>query len=106
MHPTPHQQPPTSPAPSQPEKEKDGDTEARQLTAIFRPDDAGEWKEKLRLSHEASEQARLARESQAEEDEEGKDDDGEVDDDEHSVGGEGEGAKVWKAKRSLRKLVV
>ena len=35
------------------DKDKDGsEVEPRQLTAIFRPDDAGEWKERLRLSHE------------------------------------------------------
>ncbi|KAG5645051.1 hypothetical protein DXG03_007230 [Asterophora parasitica] len=95
-------QPYASSAPSQSEKDKDTETEGRQLTAIFRPDDAGEWKEKLRLSHEASEQARLARESQAEDDDDVKEDEGEMDDDESSVGGEGEGAKVWKAKRTLR----
>ena len=40
------------------DKDKDGsEVEPRQLTAIFRPDDAGERKERLRLSHE--EQARL-----------------------------------------------
>jgi len=80
------------------------DEEPRQLTAIFRPDDAGEWKEKLRLSHEA-EQARLARESQQawdRQEEEGKDEDGEVDDDESSVVSDGEGNKVWRPKRTLR----
>ncbi|KAJ7871503.1 WD40-repeat-containing domain protein [Mycena olivaceomarginata] len=80
------------------------DEEPRQLTAIFRPDDAGEWKEKLRLSHEA-EQARLARESQQawdRQEEEGKEEDGEVDDDESSVVSDGEGNKVWRPKRTLR----
>ncbi len=82
---------------------------------IFRPDDAGEWKEKLRLSHEASEQARLARESQGsagsswegrrEFDDELKEDEGDVDDDESTVVSEGDGGKVWKARRTLRKLV-
>ncbi|KAF5386585.1 hypothetical protein D9615_001703 [Tricholomella constricta] len=91
-----------SPAPSQTEKDKDREMEGRQLTAIFRPDDAGEWKEKLRLSHEASEQARLVRESQPEEEEDVKEDEGEMEDDDSSVGGGGEGAKVWKAKRTLR----
>jgi striatin 1/3/4 len=83
------------------------DEEPRQLTAIFRPDDAGEWKEKLRLSHEA-EQARLARESQQawdRQEEEGKEEDGEVDDDESSVVSDGEGNKVWRPKRTLRKCV-
>jgi striatin 1/3/4 len=31
--------------------------EPAQLTAIFRPDDAGEWKEKLRLANEAHERS-------------------------------------------------
>ncbi|GLB35160.1 putative WD domain, G-beta repeat [Lyophyllum shimeji] len=93
-------QPPSVPA--QPEKDRDGETESRQVTAIFRPDDAGEWKEKLRLSHEASEQARLAREGQTEEEEDVKEDESEVEDDESNVSGEGEGTKVWKAKRTLR----
>jgi striatin 1/3/4 len=91
------------------ERDRDGDSEPRQLTAIFRPDDAGEWKEKLRLSHEA-EQARLARENQQgwdrrSDEDEGKDEDGEVDDDESSVVSDGEGNKVWRPKRTLRKCV-
>ncbi|KAJ7074341.1 striatin-related protein [Mycena amicta] len=90
--------------------ERDGDSEPRQLTAIFRPDDAGEWKEKLRLSHEASEQARFARENQhgwdrRSDDDDGKDEDGEVDDDETNVVSDGEGNKVWRSKRTLRKCV-
>ncbi|KAG6874318.1 hypothetical protein C0995_001543 [Termitomyces sp. Mi166 len=87
---------------SQGEKEKDVEVEGRQLTAIFRPDDAGEWKEKLRLSHEAAEQARLAQDSQPEYEEDVKEDENEVEDDESSVVGEGEDTKVWKAKRTLR----
>ncbi|KAJ7632250.1 WD40-repeat-containing domain protein [Roridomyces roridus] len=88
------------------ERDREVDSEPRQLTAIFRPDDAGEWKEKLRLSHEA-EQARFARENQQgwdrrPEDDEGKEDEGEVDDDESSVVSDGEGNKVWKPKRTLR----
>ncbi|KAJ7285996.1 WD40-repeat-containing domain protein [Mycena rebaudengoi] len=88
------------------DRDRDGDSEPRQLTAIFRPDDAGEWKEKLRLSHEA-EQARFARENQQAwdrrpEEDDGKDEDGEVDDDESSVVSDGEGNKVWRPKRTLR----
>ena len=49
-------------APAQPQPDANKVTEATgqpgSLTAIFRPDDEGEWKEKLRLAHEASEQAR------------------------------------------------
>jgi striatin 1/3/4 len=99
---------------SQGDKEKEAESEGRQ-TAIFRPDDAGEWREKLRLSHEASEQARLIRESQSganswerhrDDDEDVKEDEGDVEDDDTGVSGDGQGAKVWKAKRTLRKLVV
>lgn len=84
------------------DKDKDGD-EPRQLTAIFRPDDAGEWKERLRLSHEA-EQARQAGAASWDrrDDDDGKDDEGEVEDEDSGVVGEGEGTKVWKAKRTLR----
>jgi striatin 1/3/4 len=87
------------------DKDKDGD-EPRQLTAIFRPDEAGEWKERLRLSHEA-EQARQggAASWDRRDDDDGKDDEGEVEDEESGVIGEGEGTKVWKAKRTLRKSV-
>ena len=99
---------------SAPTEEGKEDTEARQVTMIFRPDDAGEWKEKLRLSHEASEQARLAREGQGsngawnqrrEYEDDVKDEETEVDDDESTVVAEGEDSKVWKPKRTLRKLV-
>ena len=100
----------------QSDKEKESESEGRQLTAIFRPDDAGEWREKLRLSHEASEQARLAKDNlgsssdvnswdRYRDDDDPKEEDGEVDDDDSSVVGGGEGNKVWKAKRTLRKLV-
>jgi striatin 1/3/4 len=111
---------PTHASPSnniQDDKYRDYQSENRQ-TAIFRPDDAGEWKEKLRLAHEVSEKARLAREFQTgassdpgiwdrhgEEEDEVKEDDGEVDDEETTLGGDGEGTKLWKAKRTLRKLV-
>jgi striatin 1/3/4 len=123
------QQQPLSQLPSQPltqasssnniqdDKDRDYQSENRQ-TAIFRPDDAGEWKEKLRLAHEASEKARLAREFQTgtssdpgvwdkhgEEEEDVKEDEGEVEDEEATLAGGGEGTKLWKAKRTLRKLV-
>ncbi len=79
-------------------------------------DDAADWKERFRLSQEGSEQARHqlnnsisgagAWERRArEDDEDGKDEDAEIDDDDASVMGEGEGTKVWKAKRTLRKSV-
>lgn len=107
----------SSSIPPQGDKEKE-DSEGRQLTAIFRPDDAGDWKEKLRLSHEASEQARFAREGQGgsadganawdrqrEDEEEVKDEDTEVEDDDSTVVSDGEETKIWKAKRTFRKLV-
>ena len=100
------------------DKEREAESDGRQLTAIFRPDDAGEWREKLKLSHEASEQARSTREGQLgslggvnswdrnrDDDDDVKEEDSEVEDDDASVVGEGEGTKVWKAKRTLRKLV-
>jgi striatin 1/3/4 len=118
LHPQQHQQQPqqsssqlgqqqnAGQSPSHLEKEKDGESEPRQLTAIFRPDEAGEWKERLRQSHEASEQARLGslwdRRSRYDDDD-GKDEDGEIEDEDSNVVGEGEGTKVWKAKRTLRK---
>jgi len=120
QHPLPlstSQNPAQSQEPSssaQTEKEKDAEAENRQLTAIFRPDDAGEWKEKLRLSHEAAEKARLAKDfqqtegswdRQREDEDEGKEEDGEVEDEESTLIGDGEGTKHWKAKRTLRKSV-
>lgn len=101
---------------TQTEKEGESENENRQRTAFFR-DEAGEWKEKLRRSHEEAEKAKLARElSQSTatdsgswerpgEDEEPKEEEGDVDDDESTLVGEGEGTKLWKAKRTLRKLV-
>jgi striatin 1/3/4 len=99
------------------DKDKESEVDSRQITAIYRPDDFGEWKEKLRQSHEAAEQARLAKENQTgvhawesvqDDDDELKDADMDIDDEESSVvgEGEGEGTKVWKAKRTLRKLVI
>lgn len=99
-------------------KEKGNETEPTQLTAIFRPDD--EWKEKLRLSHEASEQARLDRAGQhlgqlsgaaswehrgRDDEEEPKEEEADVEEEEANEVGEGDGAKVWKPKRTLRKSV-
>jgi striatin 1/3/4 len=76
-------------------------------TAIFRPDDAGEWKEQLRLSHEASERARLAGQAAAgaaawaRDDEDGKEE--EDAEEEENVGENEEETKVWKTRRTLRK---
>jgi len=98
------------------EADKDKEASSEPQTAIFRPDDTADWKERLRMSHEA-EQARSglsgsstsgtsAWDRQArEDDDEGKDEDGEVEDEETSVLGDGDGTKAWKAKRTLRKSV-
>jgi len=98
------------------------DIEPQQLTAIFRPDDAGEWKERLRLTREAAE--RDGRERMGEPpssmggaaswerggpyDEHGGGKEVDEEDDEESTtnfgeGSETDGAKLWKAKRTLRK---
>ncbi|CAK5264863.1 unnamed protein product [Mycena citricolor] len=96
-------QPPPLPISSN-DRDREVDPEPRQVTAIFRPDDAGEWRERLRQSHEA-EQARLTRDPQGWErrpdEEDAKDEDGEVEDDESGVG-DGESGKVWRPKRTLR----
>ncbi|KAF9475668.1 WD40 repeat-like protein [Pholiota conissans] len=94
---------------AQNEKSGEADNEARQRTAIFRPDEAGEWKEKFRQS---AEKAKLVRElSQStdsrpwdrhSEDDESKEEEGEVDDEESTLIGESEGTKLWRAKRTLR----
>jgi len=73
------------------------------VTMIFRPDDGGEWREKLRSSYE---QVQQWRESEEEEPEEV----GEEEDETESVGvvdeAGGESTKLWKAKRTLRKCVL
>lgn len=73
------------------------------LTMIFRPDDGGEWKEKLRSSYE--QHVQQWRETEEEDPEEV----GEEDDEAESVGvvdeSDGETTKIWKAKRTLRKCV-
>lgn len=107
-------QQPSSGLLSQEEKEKEADSDNRQITAIYRPDDAGEWKERLRQSHEAAEQAHVAKENQTgvhawesrRDDDDMKDPDIDMYDEESSVVGEGEDTKIWKAKRTLRKSVV
>lgn len=103
-------QQPSSGLLSQEEKEKEADLDNRQITAIYRPDDAGEWKERLRQSHEAAEQAHVAKENQTgvhawesrRDDDDMKDPDIDMYDEESSVVGEGEDTKIWKAKRTLR----
>jgi striatin 1/3/4 len=121
-HPPQSQQPPAQLQPQSLERNHDGDIEPQQLTAIFRPDDAGEWKERLRLTHEAAERERLERtgeppsmmggvaswERGGPEDEHGGGKDVDEEDDEESTASFGEGsdvdgAKLWRAKRTLRK---
>ena len=104
------------------ERNHDTDIEPQQLTAIFRPDDAGEWKERLRMSHEAAERERLERTGQppslmggvaswerggaVDELDGGKDVDEEDEEETATSFGEGaeaDGAKLWKPKRTLRK---
>jgi striatin 1/3/4 len=104
------------------DRNHDGDIEPQQLTAIFRPDDAGEWKERLRMSHEAAERERQERSGQApslmggvaswerggpvDDLDNGKDVEDEDEEETTTSFGEGpdtDGTKLWKAKRTLRK---
>ncbi|KAK2467079.1 hypothetical protein APHAL10511_001337 [Amanita phalloides] len=88
------------------DKDRGEESESRQLTAIFRPDE-GEWKEKLR-----SEQARNQRDGQAtgvsawdrrrDDDDDVRDEEPEIEEDESTIAGDGETTKTWKAKRTLR----
>lgn len=84
--------------------EKEGEQE-NSGTAIFRP--GNDWKEKLRQSHEASNNQR-ANQSEAgsdvgwAEDGELKEEETGIEEDE-AVAAEGEGVKTWKPKRTLRK---
>ncbi|OAX43820.1 WD40 repeat-like protein [Rhizopogon vinicolor AM-OR11-026] len=106
QQPPQQQQQPTAP---QPPSEREGpptaDTDTSRLTAIFRPDDQGAWREKLQSSYEQHLKMQRWRD-----DDEGEGEGEEVGEDEdegESVGvgveeGEGEGAKIWKAKRTLR----
>lgn len=111
-----------SPAPlssnliGQSDKERDSEAESRQITAIFGPDDIGEWKEKTRFALDPSEKSRLPREFQTitaadsggwdgRDEDEPKEEESEVEDEEASLVGDGETTKVWKAKRTLRKFV-
>ena len=121
--PQPQQHPPQLQSQSmERERNHDGDIEPQQLTAIFRPDDAGEWKERLRLTHEAAERERLERtgeppssmggaaswERGGSYDEHGGGKDVDEEDEEEPTtsfgeGSESDGAKLWRAKRTLRK---
>ncbi|KAF8321420.1 WD40-repeat-containing domain protein [Cantharellus anzutake] len=72
--------------------------EPNQVTAIFRPDDAGEWRERLRAAHE-SQQAMVAQSASKED---------ELADMESTIesitsdGSSGPTASSWKVKRTLR----
>lgn len=76
-------------------------TEQRTNTAIFRPDNSGEWREQLRRANEAAEQHRNSDVINQDDDEENED--GETDEDDASGSEDDEGKKMWKAKRTLRK---
>ncbi|KAI0320507.1 WD40-repeat-containing domain protein [Amylostereum chailletii] len=100
-----HQFPPSQPSGSQTQQtsqaqdsEKEREPfESQQTTAIFRPDDAGEWKERLRQAHESADGSSWRN---RDDDDDGKEE--ETEDDVSSVLGEGDGTKVWKTKRTLR----
>jgi striatin 1/3/4 len=109
------------------EQVQSSDTESSQLTAIFRPDEAGEWRERLNTMRQASSHSAHVKGTsdtglsderhplgsgaaswdgqlrEEEDDDDGKEEeeDGEVD--EVNVTGEGEGGKVWRARKTLRK---
>ncbi|KZV67957.1 WD40 repeat-like protein [Peniophora sp. CONT] len=112
------QQQPTQPFPSSSQSQQD-EQEKRDLqqqqpfgdglnangevpTAIFRPDNRGEWKERLRAAHEADQARLAAAASYGEEQGQGQEEEPDVEEDNESLMGEGEGEKVWKTKRTLR----
>jgi len=89
------------------DKEKDESIlESQSRTSIYRPDDKGEWREKLGLSY-AGPSGALADSAwdrrPRDDDEDVKEDDTEVEEEESNVLGDGEGTKVWRTKRTLRK---
>ena len=107
------QLPSSQPASVQPGQTSDADRdkeetmfESQSRTSIFRPDDKGEWREKLGLPYSGPTGA-LADSAwdrrPRDDDEDVKEDDPEVEEDVSNVLGEGEGTKVWKTKRTLRK---
>lgn len=88
------------------DKEKDEATlESHSRTSIYRPDDKGEWREKLGLSY-AGPSGALADSAwdrrPRDDDDDVKEDDTEVEEEESNVLGDGEGTKVWRTKRTLR----
>jgi len=90
------------------DKDKDESMfESQSRTSIYRPDDKGEWREKLGLSYTNPTGGALADSAwdrrPREEDDDVKEDDTEVEEDESNVLGESEGTKVWRTKRTLRK---
>ncbi|KAH9966499.1 WD40-repeat-containing domain protein [Russula dissimulans] len=91
---------------SPPHREKDETIlESQSRTSIYRPDDKGEWREKLGLPYggPAGTLADSAWDRRPREDDEDvKEDEPEADEDESNVLGEGEGTKVWRTKRTLR----
>jgi striatin 1/3/4 len=92
------------------DKEKDESIlESQSRTAIYRPDDKGEWREKVGLSF-AGPSGALADSAwdrrPRDDDEDVKEDDTEVEEEESNVLGESEGTKVWRTKRTLRKCAV
>lgn len=77
--------------------------ESHSRTSIFRPDDNREWREKLGLPYSGNPEDSAWDRRPREDDDDVKEDDTEVEDDESNVLGEGDGTKVWKTKRTLRK---
>ncbi len=105
----PSSQPTSAPSGHTSDADKDKDEtmfESQSRTSIYRPDDKGEWREKLGLSY-TSPTGPLADSAwdrrPREEDDDVKEDDAEVEEDESNVLGESEGTKVWRTKRTLRK---
>ncbi|KAG9018194.1 hypothetical protein FRB90_011892 [Tulasnella sp. 427] len=76
-----------------------GENEANQITAIFRPDAAGEWKERLRAASEAVERAKAEEELAALSTTMKDEDDDSVSDDGDTIVGDD---KLWKPRRTLR----
>jgi striatin 1/3/4 len=86
------------------EKDKeDAILDSHSRTSIFRPNDKGEWREKLGLPYAGTLADSAWDRRPREDDDDVKEDDAEVEDDESNVLGEGDGTKVWKTKRTLRK---
>jgi striatin 1/3/4 len=80
--------------------------DSQSRTSIYRPDDKMEWRDRLGLPYTGP-TGTLADSAwdrrPRDDDEDIKDDDAEVEEDESNVLSEGDGTKVWKTKRTLRK---